>query len=127
MTLINMDCLDRGNLFSSLFFVQKRNCPEGQPLWRIVLNSEQMGRNPAAVFELYPVVAVRSAVDAFTICVAGVSIIQVIPSAVACARGSCDNCDMPKKANKFKGFWGIVLFRTCIRDPGFAVMKGTAR
>ena len=28
-----------------------------------MLNSEQVGRNPAAVFELYPVVAVSSAVD----------------------------------------------------------------
>ena len=65
-----------------------------------------MGCNPAAVFELYPVVAVSSAVDAFAICVAG---------------------DISKKASKFKGFWGIVLFRTCIRDPELAVKKGTAR
>ena len=86
-----------------------------------------MSRNPSAVIKLYPVVAVSSAVDAFAICVAGVSIIQVIPSAVACARGSCDNCDISKKASKFKGFWGIVLFRTCIRDPELAVKKGTAR
>ena len=50
-------------LFGSLFFVQKRNCPEGQPLWKIVLNFEQVGRNPAAVFELYPVEAVSSAID----------------------------------------------------------------
>ena len=92
-----------------------------------MLNSEQVGRNPAAVFELYPVVAVSSAVDACAICVADVAFVQVVPSAVACARGSCDNCDISKKASKFKGFWGIVLFRTCIRDPGFAVEKDTGK
>ena len=43
--------------------MQKRNCPEGQLLWKIVLNFEQVGRNPAAVFELYPVATVSSAVD----------------------------------------------------------------
>ena len=90
MTLINMDCLDRGNLFSSLFFVQKRNCPEGQPLWRIVLNPKQVGCNPAAVFELYPVVAVSSAVDAFAICVADVAFVHVVPFAIIRARSTPD-------------------------------------
>ena len=107
--------------------MQKRNCPEGQPLWRIVLNSEQVGCNPAAVLELYPVVAVSSAVDASAICVADVAFVHVVPFAKAGSRGSCDNCDISKKASKFKGFWGIVLFRTCIRDPGFAVEKGTGK
>jgi hypothetical protein len=51
----------------------------------------------------------------------------VVPFAIIRARGSCDNCDISKKASKFKGFWGIVLFRTCIRDPELAVKKGTAR
>ena len=92
-----------------------------------MLNSEQVGCNPAAVFELYPVVAVSSAVDAFAICVADVAFVHVVPFAIIRTRGSCDNCDIPKKANKFKGFWGIVLFRTCIRDPELAVKKGTAR
>ena len=86
-----------------------------------------MCRNPAAIFELYPVEAVSSAVYAFAICVADVAFVQVVPFAIIRARGSCDNCDMPKKANKFKGFWVIVLFRTCIRDPELAVKKGTAR
>ena len=125
--MINADCLDRETCSAVFFFVQKRNCPGGQPLWGIVLNSEQMGCNPAAVFKLYPVIAVSSAVDAFAICVADVAFVQVVPFAIIRARGSCDNCDMPKKANKFKGFWGIVLFRTCIRDPELAVKKGTAR
>ena len=70
MTLINMDCLDRGNLFSSLFFVQKSN--------------------PAAVFELYPVVAVSSAVDAFAICVADVAFVHVVPFAIIRARSTPD-------------------------------------
>ena len=127
MTLINADCLDRETCSAVFFFVQKRNCPGGQPLWGIVLNSEQVGRYPAAVFKLYPVEAVSSAVDAFAICVADVAFVQVVPFAIIRARGSCDNCDMLKKANKFKGFWGIVLFRTCIRDPGFAVEKDTGK
>ena len=42
---------------------KKGTVPKDSPLWRIVLNSEQMGCNPAAVFELYPVEAVSSAVD----------------------------------------------------------------
>ena len=125
--MINAVCLDRETCSAVFFFVQKRNCPERQPLWRIVLNSEQVGCNPAAVFELYPVVAVSSAVDAFAICVADVAFVQVVPFAIIRARGSCDNCDISKKASKFKGFWGIVLFRTCIRDPELAVKKGTAR
>ena len=127
MTLINADCLDRETCSAVFFFVQKRNCPGGQPLWGIVLNSEQMGCHPASAFELYPVITVSSAVDAFAICVADVAFVQVVPFAIIRARGSCDNCDMLKKANKFKGFWGIVLFRTCIRDPGFAVEKDTGK
>ena len=127
MTLINADCLDRETCSAVFFFVQKRNCPGGQPLWGIVLNSEQMGCNPASAFEQYPVITVSSAVDAFAICVADVAFVQVVPFAIIRARGSCDNCDMLKKANKFKGFWGIVLFRTCIRDPGFAVEKDTGK
>ena len=127
MTLINADCLDRETCSAVFFFVQKRNCPGGQPLWGIVLNSEQMGCNPASAFELYPVITVSSAVDAFAICLADVAFVQVVPFAIIRARGSCDNCDMLKKANKFKGFWGIVLFRTCIRDPGFAVEKDTGK
>ena len=77
--------------------MQKRNCPEGQPLWKIVLNSEQVGRNPAAVFELYPVITVSSAVDAFAICETGFAFVKVIPLAVIGSRGSCDNCDIPLK------------------------------
>ena len=127
MTLINADCLDRETCSAVFFFVQKRNCPGGQPLWGIVLNSEQMGCNPASAFELYPVITVSSAVDAFAICVADVAFVQVVPFAIIRARGSCDNCDISKKASKFKGFWGIVLFRTCIRDPGFAVEKDTGK
>ena len=92
-----MGCLDRENCSAVYFLCKKGTVPKDSPLWRIVLNSEQVGRYPAAVFKLYPVIAVSSAVDAFAICVAGVSIIQVIPSAVACARGSCDNCDIPQK------------------------------
>ena len=60
----------------------------------------------------------------------GVDYIAVIDPAydfVIFSWGSCDNCDISKKASKFKGFWGIVLFRTCIRDPELAVKKGTAR
>ena len=127
MTLINADCLDRETCSAVFFFVQKRNCPGGQPLWGIVLNSEQMGCNPASAFEQYPVITVSSAVDAFAICVADVAFVQVVPFAIIRARGSCDNCDISKKASKFKGFWGIVLFRTCIRDPGFAVEKDTGK
>ena len=55
-----------------------------------MLNSEQVGRNPAAVFELYPVVAVSSAVDAFAICVADVAFVQVVPSAIIRARAGTD-------------------------------------
>ena len=94
---------------------------------RIKFRADGLQCNSAAIFELYPVEAVSSAVDAFAICVADVAFVQVVPSAIIRARGSCDNCDIPKKANKFKGFWGIVLFRTCIRDPGFAVEKGTGK
>ena len=56
-----------------------------------------MGRYPAAVFKLYPVEAVSSAVDAFAICVADVAFVQVVPFAIIRARGSCDNCDIPQK------------------------------
>ena len=42
---------------------KKGTVPKDSPLWRIVFNSEQMGCNPAAVFELYPVEAVSSAID----------------------------------------------------------------
>ena len=97
MTLINADCLDRETCSAVFFFVQKRNCPGGQPLWGIVLNSEQMGCNPASAFELYPVITVSSAVDAFAICVADVAFVQVVPFAIIRARGSCDNCDIPQK------------------------------
>ena len=55
------------------------------------------------------------------------AVIDFVLLIVLLARGSCDNCDISKKASKFKGFWGIVLFRTCIRDPELAVKKGTAR
>ena len=47
-----------------------------------MLNSEQMGCNPAAVFELYPVITVSSAVDAFAICVADVAFVHVVPFAI---------------------------------------------
>ena len=57
---------------------KKGTVPKDSPLWRIVLNSEQMGCNPASAFELYPVITVSSAVDAFAICVADVAFVQVV-------------------------------------------------
>ena len=69
-----------------------------------MLNSEQVGCNPAAVFELYPVVAVSSAVDAFAICVADVAFVHVVPFAIIRTRGSCDNCDIPQKTVNLRVF-----------------------
>ena len=55
-----------------------------------MLNPKQVGCNPAAVFELYPVVAVSSAVDAFAICVADVAFVHVVPFAIIRARSTPD-------------------------------------
>ena len=67
-------------------------------------NPRQMCCNPATVIKLYPVKAVITVVYTFTICETGFAFVKVIPFAVIGSRGSCDNCDIPRKTSKFKGF-----------------------